>query len=225
VISAPAGAEITDEAGARGRAGNRAVLIRAPRTSAPDPSRATTAAPVPTRPKPRYGRLRIEDATRSQVELIRLSARRAVELVDHAVHRIVAPVAQDALPALEVNFHNVHRYFDPPRLSYMREIRAGLATIASAFAGTVPIEVEHDEDGTTKAYVYRIWTDIHLNPEWFRIPDNDQRAKTLIHESAHKYLDINRDTYRWDAAAYAGLSTTEALENADCFAWLCLDLR
>ena len=148
-----------------------------------------------------------------------------MDLLDHANHRVVAPVAQDALPALEINFHNVHRYFDPPRLSFMREIRAGLRAIASAYAGAVPIEVEHEQEGNVKAYVYRIWTDIHLNPAWFRISDVDQRAKTLIHEAAHKYLDINRDTYRWDTAAYAALTTEQALENADCFAWLCLDLR
>ena len=99
-------------------------------------------------------------------------------------------------------------------------IKQTFTTIKNAFAGTIPIEVESSGDAI--AYVYGLWTDIHLNPAWFN-QRADKRAGTIIHEMSHKYAGTDDEAYHYQST-FATLEPKDAIDNADSYQWFCLDL-
>jgi hypothetical protein len=160
--------------------------------------------------------VRMEDETEAQAGVILAAVTRARALLDNAIGKLATPAAPQVAAALTANFHSTEAKVVAEVLSKLQRIRA-------AFDGTIPIEVE--SEGTARAYVYRIWSDIHLCPPWFADPDADARARTIIHECSHKYTGTDDKAYHWDSAKYGSLSVKDALNNADSYAWLCIDVR
>ncbi|MEM9487597.1 MAG: M35 family metallo-endopeptidase [Myxococcota bacterium] len=91
----------------------------------------------------------------------------------------------------------------------------------AAFSGTIPIDVE--SEGTANAYVYRLWSDIHLNPPWFTY-GLDKRAAIILHEMTHKYAGTDDHAYIHDAA-YATLDPKDAIDNADSYEEFALEVK
>jgi hypothetical protein len=159
----------------------------------------------------------MEDETDAQALVIAAAVTRAREILDNALSQVGSPTAPKVSAALQANFQSTEA-------KTATEVSSKLQKIRDAFNGTIPVEVEAEADGTTRAYVYMIWSDIHLLPPWFADPSADGRARTIIHECSHKYTGTDDKAYHWDTAKYGGLSTKDALNNADSFAWFCIDV-
>jgi hypothetical protein len=158
--------------------------------------------------------VRMEDENDAQAATIAAAVTRARAILDNAVAKIGSPGTPQVQTALQNNFHSTEA-------KVSSEVATKLGRIRSAFNGTIPVEVE--SEGTARAYVYVIWSDIHLCPPWFADPDPDARARTIIHECSHKYTGTDDKAYHWDGK-YATLSTKDALNNADSYAWFCMDV-
>jgi hypothetical protein len=156
----------------------------------------------------------MEDENDTQAAMISAAVTRAREILDNALAQIGSPTAPKVATALQSNFHSTEA-------KVSTEVQAKLQRIRSAFNGTIPVEVE--SEGTARAYVYVIWSDIHLCPPWFADPSADGRARTIIHECSHKYTGTDDKAYHWDPK-YASLSVKDALDNADSYAWFCIDV-
>jgi hypothetical protein len=156
--------------------------------------------------------VRMEDESDAQAVMIAAAVTRARAILDNAIAKLGSPGTVSA--ALQANFHSTEA-------KVSSEVASTLGRIRSAFSGTIPVEVE--SEGTARAYVYVIWSDIHLCPPWFADPSPDARARTIIHECSHKYTGTDDKAYHWDGK-YATLSTKDALNNADSYAWFCMDV-
>lgn len=66
------------------------------------------------------------------------------------------------------------------------------------------------------AFIRRLG-DVNLCPFWFSCGNYFVRVPTIIHEVAHQYPGAVDNAYE-DTPAYAGLSATDAMDNADSYA-------
>lgn len=93
---------------------------------------------------------------------------------------------------------------------------------------TYQYECEDDcED--ENAYVYGIWTDIHLCMNMLRGMANDCIASTIVHEFTHYSANLDDESGRcYGCGSFpgcpAGLSTSDALDNADSYAAFAYEL-
>lgn len=158
--------------------------------------------------------VRMEDENDTQAAMISAAVTRAREILDNALARIGSPGTPKVSAALQANFHSTEA-------KVSTEVQSKLQKIRNAFNGTIPVEVE--SEGTARAYVYVIWSDIHLCPPWFADSSADGRARTIIHECSHKYTGTDDKAYHWDPK-YQTLSVKDALDNADSYAWFCIDV-
>jgi hypothetical protein len=156
----------------------------------------------------------MEDENDAQAAMIAAAVTRARQILDNAIGKIGSPSDPKVSAALQANFHSTDT-------KVSNEVSTKLSRIRNAFNGTIPVEVE--SEGTSRAYVYVIWSDIHLCPPWFADPSADGRARTIIHECSHKYTGTDDKAYHWDPK-YATISTKDALNNADSYAWFCMDV-
>ena len=65
---------------------------------------------------------------------------------------------------------------------------------------------------------------IHINFQWCTTRTPQRVGRTIIHEASHKFCGTRDHAYKWDTAAYQGLTEAEAWSNADsiaCFAYYC----
>ena len=158
--------------------------------------------------------VRMEDENDTQAAMISAAVTRAREILDNALAQIASPGTPKVSTALQSNFHSTEA-------KVSTEVQQKLQRIRNAFNGTIPVEVE--SEGTARAYVYVIWSDIHLCPPWFADSSADGRARTIIHECSHKYTGTDDKAYHWDPK-YQSLSVKDALDNADSYAWFCIDV-
>jgi hypothetical protein len=88
--------------------------------------------------------------------------------------------------------------------------------IQMAIHSSLNFECETSCDANVLAYVYSIWTDLHLCPYWFNSA-SDLQAATVIHEIAHDVVGADDNAYEWQTAKYASMSVSDAMNNADSF--------
>jgi hypothetical protein len=96
------------------------------------------------------------------------------------------------------------------------------AKLNTAIKQAIDFECETSCGDNVLAYVYSIWSDLHLCPYWFR-SGTELQAATVIHELAHDVVGCDDNAYEWETAKYAGLSVKEAIDNADSFAHFAWD--
>ena len=200
--ASPAPAAAAEPTAAKGHDGERAFVGSASSHAA---DRTTTDGTTS---------VRMEDENDTQAAMIAAAVTRARQILDNAVGKIGSPSDPKVSAALQANFHSTDA-------KVATEVASKLARIRNAFNGTIPVEVE--SEGTARAYVYVIWSDIHLCPPWFADTNADARARTIIHECSHKYTGTDDKAYHWDGK-YTTLSTKDALDNADSYAWFCMDV-
>jgi hypothetical protein len=94
--------------------------------------------------------------------------------------------------------------------------------IQTAIHSSLNFECETSCDPDVLAYVYSIWTDLHLCPYWFNSAA-DLQASTVIHEIAHDVVGANDNAYEWQTGKYTSMSVGEAMNNADSFAHFAWD--
>jgi hypothetical protein len=88
--------------------------------------------------------------------------------------------------------------------------------IQTAIHSSLNFECETSCDPNVLAYVYSIWTHLHLCPYWFN-SGGDLQAATVVHEIAHDVVGADDNAYEWQTAKYNGMSVGEAMNNADSF--------
>jgi hypothetical protein len=118
---------------------------------------------------------------------------------------IPAPVAA----LLNKHFHTTNR-------SDIAEIVKHYTQINSAINHSIDFECETECDDSVAAYVYSIWTDLHLCPIWYNNLDMKGKANTIIHELAHDAAGRDDEAYIWQAK-YQTLSVEDAIDNADSY--------
>lgn len=109
----------------------------------------------------------------------------------------------------------LNRHFHTTRRDDIAKIVRHYNTINSAINSSIDFECETDCDANVAAYVYSIWSDLHLCPVWHGLSANG-RANTIIHELAHDAAGLDDEAYVWEAS-YATLSVEDAIDNADSY--------
>ena len=94
--------------------------------------------------------------------------------------------------------------------------------IQAAIHSSLNFECETSCDPNVLAYVYSIWTDLHLCPYWFNSAA-DRQSAAIIHEIAHDVAGADDNAYEWQTAKYNGMSVADAMNNADSFAHFAWD--
>lgn len=107
------------------------------------------------------------------------------------------------------------RHFHTTRRDHIREIIKHFNTIYSAMNAPIDFECETECDDNVAAYVYAIWTDLHLCPIWYRLGSSGQ-ANVIIHELAHDAAGRDDEAYIWQPT-YKTLSAEDAIDNADSY--------
>jgi len=94
--------------------------------------------------------------------------------------------------------------------------------ISTAIDSSIDFQCETECDRGVRAYVYSVWSDLHLCPDWFN-SGPAPRARSVIHELAHDVTGCDDNAYAWETAKYAGMSVNDAMDNADSYAHFARD--
>lgn len=94
--------------------------------------------------------------------------------------------------------------------------------IQTAIHSSLNFECETSCDPNVLAYVYSIWTHLHLCPYWFN-SSAELQAATVVHEIAHDVAGADDNAYEWETSKYNGMSVAHAMNNADSFAHFAWD--
>jgi len=92
----------------------------------------------------------------------------------------------------------------------------------TAIKQAIDFQCETSCDKDVLAYVYSVWSDLHVCPYWFNSPA-DLQASTVVHELAHDVIGADDNAYEWETAKYAGMSVSDAMDNADSYAHFAWD--
>lgn len=142
-------------------------------------------------------------------------ANAAVELGRRWVANVLMGLSSlpSPIPAPVANLLNRHFH-----TTYSGDIRTMVRIfdkIYKALNAEIDFECETSCDDNVAAYVYAIWTDVHLCPIWYGQSARG-KANTIVHELAHDAAGRDDKAYVWEAK-YARLSVDEALDNADSY--------
>lgn len=107
------------------------------------------------------------------------------------------------------------RHFHTTSRDDIRTIVGHFNTINSAMSASIDFECETECDANVAAYVYSVWSDVHLCPVWYGLTPEGQ-ANVIIHELAHDAANRDDEAYVWEAS-YATLSAADAIDNADSY--------
>ncbi len=78
------------------------------------------------------------------------------------------------------------------------------------------IECETDCDDA-KAYVYAVWTDIHMCMDVMKNESTRRYGEILLHEVSHDAAGTDDEQYYYPAGTTTTLSVGDALDNADSY--------
>jgi hypothetical protein len=87
---------------------------------------------------------------------------------------------------------------------------------------SIDFQCETKCDKDVLAYVYSIWSDLHLCPYWFS-SNAELQASTVIHELAHDVVGADDNAYEWETTKYNRMSVSDAMDNADSYAHFAWD--
>jgi hypothetical protein len=107
------------------------------------------------------------------------------------------------------------RHFRITGRGYVYEVRRHFETINKAINAPIDFECEDSCDDNVAAYVYAIWTDVHLCPVWHGLSARSQ-ANVIIHEIAHDAAGRDDEAYIWQPK-YFKLPVEDAIDNADSY--------
>jgi hypothetical protein len=92
----------------------------------------------------------------------------------------------------------------------------------TAINKSIDFQCETSCDTNVLAYVYSVWSDLHLCPYWFN-SGAELQAATVIHELAHDVVGCDDNAYEWQTTKYANMSVSDAIDNADSYAHFAWD--
>jgi hypothetical protein len=114
------------------------------------------------------------------------------------------------------------RHFHTTYSKDIAKILARYRQLDGAIRQAIDFQCETSCDKDVLAYVYSVWSDLHVCPYWFASAP-DLRASTVIHELAHDVIGADDNAYEWETAKYAGMSVGDAMDNADSYAHFAWD--
>ena len=136
------------------------------------------------------------------------TGRRWVANVINGLTSLPSPIPAPVSALLMKHFHTTYSRDIATIVGHYRQINAALNS-------TIDFECETDCDANVLAYVYTVWTDLHLCPLWFRSTPA-RRANAIVHELAHDAAGRDDEAYAWEPR-YRTLSVDEAIDNADSY--------
>jgi hypothetical protein len=128
--------------------------------------------------------------------------------VINGLTHLPTPMPAPVSALLMKHFHTTYDKDIAKIVRHYREINAALNS-------TIDFECETSCDADVIAYVYTVWTDLHLCPLWFR-KGAAARANAIVHELAHDAAGRDDEAYAWQAK-YKKLSVDDAIDNADSY--------
>lgn len=150
----------------------------------------------------------------SQANAALVTARSWVSNVINGLSHLPSPIPAPVTTLLNKHFHTTFS-------GDISKIVGKYAEINRALNASIDFECETSCDDNVVAYVYSIWTDVHLCPGWFA-SSADKKAETIIHELGHDAAGLDDEAYVWQAA-YSKLSVTDAMDNADSYSAFAMD--
>ncbi len=138
----------------------------------------------------------------------------AKAMVNNGIAALTASPVSAATNAL------LDRHFNSHSASTVTSVLAVLQRIKAAFdSDEYTYECEDDCDDAN-AYVYGVWSDVHLCMNVLRGRDNKGIAAIIVHEFSHYYGGTDDNVYYFSfgsGTAPASLSVADAVENADSY--------
>ena len=135
--------------------------------------------------------------------------------------------ALTASPVTAATNSVLDKHFNSHSSSTVSSVLAVLRSIKAAFdSDDYTYECEDDCDDAN-AYVYGVWSDIHLCMNRLRGRDNKGIAAIIVHESSHYYGGTDDNVYYFSfgaGTAPASLSASDAVENADSYEGFAYDI-
>jgi hypothetical protein len=138
----------------------------------------------------------------------------ASTMVDNSIAALTASTISATTTTLLDNHFNSHS------ASTISSVLAVFRSIKTAFtANNYTYECENNCDGEN-AYVYGIWSDIHLCMNSLRGRDNRGIAAIIVHEFSHYYGGTDDNVYYFSFGSGtrpSTLSVSDGIDNADCY--------
>ena len=145
----------------------------------------------------------------------------AISMVDRAIAALTASPISAATNAL------LDKHFNSHSASTASSVLAVFRDIKTAFDGDdYTYECEYDCDRNTAAYVYGVWSDVHLCMNELRGKPNRDIAGIIVHEFSHYYGGTDDEQYYFfygHGGAPSSLSTSDAINNADSYGGFAYD--
>jgi hypothetical protein len=148
-----------------------------------------------------------EDCSESQTDDLRAALPVARAMVNKAI-RVLGQARTPEVDAL------MRKYFIEASTSTQLHALIGYTALKRGIDGAFTFECE-DSCDNAYAYVYAIWSDVHMCPQAFGRSTNEL-ARTIVHESSHKFDDTDDEEY-----CYTGchsIDRWDAYDNADSYA-------
>jgi Lysine-specific metallo-endopeptidase len=135
--------------------------------------------------------------------------------VVNGLTHIPKPIPAPLATLLTTHFHTTDE-------KDIAKIAAKYTQLSTAINQAIDFQCETSCDTNVLAYVYSIWSDLHLCPYWFN-SGAELQASVVIHELAHDVIGADDNAYDdpgdpKQAQKYAGLSAKAAMDNADSYA-------
>jgi Lysine-specific metallo-endopeptidase len=137
-----------------------------------------------------------------------------VDNVTNGLANLPKPIPAPVATLLTRHFHTTYDKDIAKVVGKYRQIQ-------TAIHSSLDFECETSCDANVLAYVYSVWSNLHVCPYWFN-SGAELQAATIVHEIAHDVAGCDDNAYEWQAAKYAGMSVGDAIDNADSyghFAW------
>ena len=104
----------------------------------------------------------------------------------------------------------------------LAKITGRFKQLNAAINKSIDFQCETSCDPDVVAYVYSIWSDLHLCPYWFH-SGAELQASSVIHELAHDVVGCDDNAYEWETAKYRNMSVSDAIDNANSYAHFAWD--
>ena len=122
------------------------------------------------------------------------------------------------VPVANLLLKHFHTTFDKD----IAEIAGRYRQLNTAINQSIDFQCETSCDPNVLAYVYSVWSDLHLCPYWFN-SGAELQASTVVHELAHDVVGCDDNAYEWQTAKYSNMSVNDAINNADSYAHFAWD--
>ena len=138
--------------------------------------------------------------------------------LDNVVNGLTSLPTPIPVPVANLLTRHFHTTFDRD----IAKIAGRYRQLGTAIKQSIDFQCETSCDANVLAYVYSVWSDLHLCPYWFN-SGAELQASTVIHELAHDVVGCDDNAYEWETAKYSAMSVSDAIDNADSYAHFAWD--